>query len=133
MTFSSLYHQFNALSKKYNDCLLRIDLIGIGVMIFTLTLTLSYAGFHANPSARGNIMLVMLMICIFNFLIQMTPCYAQDSFDNIRTAFYVIILFVCIGLAIAWYLYFATEYEIENYALRIASAFIYLGIGFGFF
>lgn len=48
MTASSFYHLFNAMSKYHNDLFLKIDMMGIGIMIFSLTLVLVSAGFYAH-------------------------------------------------------------------------------------
>jgi predicted membrane channel-forming protein YqfA (hemolysin III family) len=43
---SSLYHLYYPMGRKTYDRLLRVDLIGIGIMIFGLTLCGSHAAFH---------------------------------------------------------------------------------------
>ena len=46
MLASSVYHTFGPMSSYHYYLLLKVDLIGIGVMIFGLTLSAVYIGFH---------------------------------------------------------------------------------------
>lgn len=130
---SAGYHLYSALGQYWSDLLLRIDLVGIGVMIFTLTLTSVYTAFYNHTTARDGAMATMVLICLCNFVVQMTPCYARDEFENYRIVFYVAVLAICLGLAIAWYFYIATENETSLFAGRLFLSFLCLGIGFGFY
>jgi len=49
--------------------LLKLDLMGIGIMIFGLTIVAVYLGFHNWPVERIMIMSVMGLILILNLLI----------------------------------------------------------------
>lgn len=64
MTASSVYHLYNAMSQYLDAFFLRIDLIGIGIMIFTMTLTLVYSGYYAHHLARNNVMVSMFFIFV---------------------------------------------------------------------
>ena len=55
-----------------------MDLVGIGFMIFGMTLCAVYVGFHNYEWERSIIMSVMGFLMVGNLLIQMTPCYAMD-------------------------------------------------------
>lgn len=133
MTASTCYHLFSAISAKVTETLLRIDLIGIGVMIFTLCLTCVFAGYHSQKLVRNNIMGLMIAIFAANVIAQSMPCYARPENDCIRTSVYVGIILLCLGLAISWYCFFASEEEEVRYTLPLFSSFVYLGIGFFFF
>ena len=76
MSASSVYHTFNPLSSYHFYLFLKIDLIGIGIMIFGLTLAASFIGFHNWPFERDVVMGIMGSFMVSNLLIQMTPCYA---------------------------------------------------------
>lgn len=76
MSASTMYHQYSAMSKHLEDLLLRIDLIGIAVMIFVLALALMYQGFHSNHTVRNTAMGLMIAICICNGILSVLPCYA---------------------------------------------------------
>ena len=69
MTASTLYHTYNALSKAYADFMLRIDLIGIGIMIFTLTVVSVYTGYHAWTKVRDDVCITMITLFLFNFIL----------------------------------------------------------------
>ena len=121
------------MSKWFEDTLLRIDLIGIGVMIFTLTLTLVYNGFHSDEVVRDKIMMAMITICITNGTIQFLPCYGDEKYDWHRTAFYCCLVALCLALAITWSVYYASSVEFQSFALRLFMSFGYLGMGFVFY
>ena len=133
MNSSWIYHLYCAISKKCAERLLHIDLIGIGVMIFALALVTINTAFHAYPLARNNVLGAMVAICVFNTVIQMTPCYSNDEYECHRTTGYVVILLVLMGLSLFWYLHIATEQEIQLYTFRLIMSFVYLGIGFLFY
>ena len=46
MLTSTIYHMFNSISRVVYLRLLRVDLMGIGIMIFGLAISLIYTGFH---------------------------------------------------------------------------------------
>ena len=112
MLASSIYHTFGPLSSYHYYLLLKIDLIGIGVMIFGLTLAAVYIGFHNWEVERDIILVVMGSIMIGNLAIQMTPCYAEERFNCHRIVFYVCTLIVCLGLAISGRFVYATDIEV---------------------
>ena len=58
---------YNAMGKYFEDLLLRIDLVGIGVMIFTMTIVLVYVGYHAYVTIRDKVCLAMICLCLLNF------------------------------------------------------------------
>lgn len=76
MSASTMYHQFSAISKHLEDLLLRIDLIGIAIMIFVMALALMYQGFHTNHTVRNSAMGLMILIAICNGVLSVLPCYA---------------------------------------------------------
>jgi hypothetical protein len=57
------------ISNNCHDCLLKIDLIGIGIMIFGLTLIAVYLGFHNWPLTRKITMAIMGTLFIGNLAI----------------------------------------------------------------
>mmetsp|Transcript_91360 Transcript_91360/g.125936 ORF Transcript_91360/g.125936 Transcript_91360/m.125936 type:complete len:82 (-) Transcript_91360:192-437(-) len=69
MLSSSCYHTFSIISEQHFNMLLKLDLMGIGIMIFGLTIVAVYLGFHNWPVERIMIMSVMGLILILNLLI----------------------------------------------------------------
>lgn len=122
-----------AISRQITDALLRIDLIGIGVMIFMLTLTAVHAGYHNYPTARNSIMGSMLFLFVSNGFMQCTSCYQDPKNDWLRTGFFVFVLIICLGLAIAWFFFYATNEEAARFTPRLALSFLALLFGFIFF
>lgn len=133
MGASSIYHTFLPLSHSHYYFLLKVDLIGIGVMIFGLTLAAVYIGFHNWVWERNTILIVMASLMIGNLGIQMTPCYAEERFDTARIIFYVCTLMICLTLAIAGRFVYATDLEVAEFYGMLERSFLYLGIGFFFY
>jgi hypothetical protein len=97
------------------DRLLKIDLIGIGFMIFGLTLCAVYIGFHNWPFERNCIMVTMSLILVLNLGIQMTPCYIDPKYECARIVFYGCTLFICLCLALSGRFYFGTAGEVDEF------------------
>ena len=69
MFASATYHLFSPLSEWHYNLLLKIDLIGIGIMIFGLTLCAVYVGFHNYRAERDIILTSMSFLMAANLLI----------------------------------------------------------------
>jgi predicted membrane channel-forming protein YqfA (hemolysin III family) len=115
MTASTSYHIYNPISNRANDLFLKVDLIGIGVMIFGLLLTAVYIGFHNWVTERNWILLVMGCLFVGNLIIQLTPCYEKDEYHMLRVIFYFTLVVVCLGLALLGRFYLGTEIEINEF------------------
>lgn len=122
-----------AMSSWHHYFFLRIDLIGIGLMIFGLTLCTVFAGFHNYIEERNLILSVMSFLMVSNLILQMTPCYAMEKYNSFRIIFYCLTLFLCLSIAITARFYFATPEEINNFFTDLIMSFVWLAIGFWFF
>lgn len=109
---STFYHTLSSISAKATEKLLKFDLIGIGVMILTLCITCVYTGYHAHELFRNCVMGAMMAIFVCNIIVQAMPCYKKIDNDCMPTIFYSSIVVLCLGLAISWVCYFATDEEI---------------------
>jgi predicted membrane channel-forming protein YqfA (hemolysin III family) len=121
------------LGHKYYLSLLRLDLIGIGIMIFGLTICTAYAAMHSYQTMRKTTAIVMGALMLSNFLIQLTPCYGEDLFHNKRVALFIGMLVIDLGIVISMRYTIATEQEIEEIYSKIYWALAYLAIGFFFY
>ena len=133
MFSSATYHAFSPLSNDINKRLLKIDLIGIGFMVFGLTIIGVYIGFHNWPFERNLIVCMMILLLLTNLIFQMTPCYIQDEYEWCRIAFYTFTVAISIGLALLGRFYFGTEEEIRDYYPTLQLSFFYLFLGFFFY
>lgn len=52
MAASAVYHQFCCMGPQYYIELLRVDLIGISIMIFGLMISSVYVCMHEHPELR---------------------------------------------------------------------------------
>ena len=66
MSASTVYHTYGPLSRDHFFFLLKIDLMGIGFMIFGLTLAAVFIGFHNWEWERTRIMIVMASLMVSN-------------------------------------------------------------------
>ena len=130
---SSIYHLYGCMSKDIYYLLLKIDLIGIGINIFGLTLAAVYIGFHNWHLYRNYTMMVMATLMVGNLVIQMTPCYAEERFNVHRIVFYCFATLICLGLAILGRFYLATDLEVELFYGMLERSFAYLFLGFWFY
>lgn len=133
MFASASYHLFMPLSDWHYHLLLKFDLIGIGLMIFGLTLSAVYLGFHNYKSERDTILTAMSCLMAGNLCIQMTPCYTMEAYSSCRLAFYVLTLIICFLIAIGARFYIATPEEIDSFYGELIMSFVYLGVGFLFY
>lgn len=121
------------LGRKYYLSLLRVDLIGIGIMIFGLTICTAYAAMHSHQLIRKTTAIVLGALMLSNFFIQLTPCYVEDDFHYIRLALFIGMLVVDLGIVASMRYTIATEQEIQEIYGKIYWALAYLGIGFFFY
>ena len=133
MFSSSGYHTFYCISEPFSDYMFKIDLFGIGIMMFSLVTTCTYGALHAHPAARNLIIGTMLTIFFSNMLIQSLPCYKQFDNDCVPVLFYVLIATLSFAVAVSWYFIFASKEELDLFAGRIGLSWLCLIVGFGFF
>lgn len=112
MVSSTCYHTFSSISQKLTEKMLSLDLLGIGIMIFTLCITCVYAGYHAHEIFRNCVIAAMISIILCTSIVRATPCYKKIDNDCMPTIFYSTIIVLCLGLAISWVCYFATNEEV---------------------
>lgn len=63
MISSAVYHLYNAMGRDYYIKLLKLDLIGIGILIFTVSIVGIYVGFH-NYEKLGLTCIGVVVICM---------------------------------------------------------------------
>jgi predicted membrane channel-forming protein YqfA (hemolysin III family) len=102
-------------------------------MIFGLTLSAVYVGFHNWPTERAFVMGTMMFLFVANFGIQMTPCYNKPENFRYKLIFYCTTLGICAGLALAGRFIYGTSLEVSTYYGQLEMSFVYLGIGFVFY
>ena len=133
MITSSSYHLFCCISESFSAYMFKLDLFGIGIMMFSLVITCTYGALHAHHYARNLIIGTMLTIFFSNMLIQSMPCYKRFDNDCVPVIFYVLITSLCLTVAVSWYFYFASKEELQLFAGRIGLSWICLIAGSFFF
>jgi len=133
MFASTSYHLYMPMSSDWNNRLLKLELIGIGIMIFGLTLIAIYLSFHNWPQERLYTICGMAGLCLFHFVLQMTPCYTNPFYDKHRVVLYCGILALCFGLALYGRFYIATEIEISDFFPKLLLSYLWLTLGFIFY
>ena len=69
MGSSTIYHTFNVLSSKFYETLLKIDLIGIGIMIFSIAMALIYTGFHNYKGYGLSLITFLVLLMTINLIL----------------------------------------------------------------
>jgi len=69
MLSSSVYHLYNSLSREKYNQLLKLDLIGIGLKINGLALSLIYTGFHNYRGVGHPLSIVLALMMASNLSI----------------------------------------------------------------
>ena len=133
MLSSSIYHLYNSVSRDLYLVLLKIDLIGIGVKITGLAISLIYTGFHNFMGVGYPLAIVLGLMMISNLLLQLTPWYMHDSYSKFRLLFYVILIASLFGIAVTWVSFIASMMELDLFFSRMMLSFVYIGIGFVFY
>ena len=132
-TTSWLYHLFRDVSENHSKKYLKMDLIGIVIMIFALSFTGIWLGFTRYSYERAFIVGTLLMLFGLNFIFSLTPCYNTDKYEKLRVGLYVLIVALCFALSFLWYFGFAEKDEIDLFFKPLMLSFVYLGLGFLFY
>ena len=91
---------------------LKLDLMGIVVMIFVLAFVGIWIGFSRFTQERVLIFSTTTAVFALNFLLSLTPCYAEESFEKVRIGMNILILLLLFSLALAWFFFFADSEEV---------------------
>jgi hypothetical protein len=113
--------------------MLKVDLIGIVIMIFMMAICGNWLGFVRYPSERVYIIILVCFVFMSNFVLSLLPCYAERRHDNIRYAINIGTVLMCFTLSIMWYFYFANEKEINLFFWPLMLSFFWAAVGFFFF
>jgi predicted membrane channel-forming protein YqfA (hemolysin III family) len=133
MLSSSAFHLYLPLGRKQYSRLLRLDLIGIGIMIFGLTLSVTFVAMHNYEKVRHIALSLLISLMVSNLVIQLTPCYGKDSFHFNRVIIFVVMILLCLALTMFLRVKIASTQEIDGLYGRIFSAMLSLAIGFFFY
>jgi len=133
MLSSSVYHLYNSLSREHYICLLKLDLIGIGLKISGLAVALIYTGFHTISDLGRPLSLILAALMASNLLLQLTPCYMHEKYESHRLVFYVGLITSLFVIAVAWTTWVATPVELDLFLSRVILSFLYIGAGFWFY
>ena len=130
---SSAFHLYLPLGRKCYFKLLRVDLVGIGIMIFGLTLSVAYVGLHNYERAKHLTIALVAALMVSNLVIQLTPCYGKDSFHSKRVIMFVAMIVLCLALIVLLRLKVASTQEIDRLYKPIYEAMASLAVGFFFY
>ena len=133
MLSSCAFHLYLPLGRKKYLNLLRLDLIGIGIMIFGLTLSVTFVAMHNYEKARNIATSLLISLMVSNLIIQLTPCYGKDSFHTNRVIIFIVMILSCLSLTVYLRIRVASPQEIDELYDRIFSAMISLTVGFFFY
>jgi predicted membrane channel-forming protein YqfA (hemolysin III family) len=80
--------------------LLRLDLIGIGLMIFGLVMSFAYLAMHNYDALKHASVALIGALLVSNLVVQMTPCYGRENFHGKRVLMFVGMIVFGLGLII---------------------------------
>ena len=130
---SSVYHLFKDKDERHCHALLKVDLVGILLMIFVLSLTCVWVGFSLHPEVRQKVVTLLLLWACASGGLAMTPCYAAERCERVRIAHNVVTILLCYGLALFWYFYLSSAEEVALLFGPLMLSYVWLGIGFAFY
>ena len=110
---STIYHQFNCMSRHIEYILLHFDYVGVGATIYTLTTLLTWTFFHAHEILRDNLVSAMLVLYFCNGLVQLLPCYAADKFLLHKNVLFLACAFSILMIGISWAVYYSNSEELR--------------------
>ena len=132
MGMSAFYHTFNPMSKTWNEQLLRLDLMCVGIMILTLTNCLAYVAYHQFPEFRYFFCIGLIVVQVLLLAVNLIPTFTQPQYENHRRVLYALLVGLIAGIAICW-LFKATGEEIKMFIGWVLLSFLWLGLGMGFY
>jgi predicted membrane channel-forming protein YqfA (hemolysin III family) len=97
---SSVYHQFSCCSQTHYTQLRRVDYLGIGVGIFSLTFGVFYPLFYQDEMMQGMTVVLVIIFQVINTLLIVGPCSGQKT---VIRAFLVVALSLIAVLGIYGY------------------------------
>ena len=113
--------------------LLKYDLIGIGLMIFGLTMSFAYLAMHNFEKLKHMTVSLTAVLLVSNLLIQLTPCYGADHFHSKRLLMFIAMIVFGLGLIAFCRIQIANTHEVSELYNRVYWGMIYLAIGFIFY
>ena len=69
MASSTIYHTYNILGPRYYKRLLKLDNVGIVIMIFGISMTLIYTGFHNFKNYGFTFIAVLALLMFMNLVL----------------------------------------------------------------
>ena len=133
MGVSAFYHTFNPMSKAWNETLLRLDLVFVGLMILTLTNCLTFVAYNKYPTIRLVACIVLLVIQVILFVINMLPKFSEKENETVRRIIYALVLAFTVILALVWLCWIASKEEILKFLGWVVLALVWLGLGMFFY
>jgi predicted membrane channel-forming protein YqfA (hemolysin III family) len=133
MGVSAFYHTFSPMSKRWNEALLRFDLVFVGFMVLTLTNCLAFVAYSKYPVARLVACVLLGVVQVVLFAFNMVPQFSAKENENPRRALYAIVLALTVVLALVWLCLLATREEIRSFLGWVVLALVWLGLGMFFY
>jgi hypothetical protein len=78
-------------------------MLGIGLMMFGIGLVCVYVGFESNHYAQVTCLAGMLVMFMFNMLLQVAPCLQGEQGYLIKLIYYLCTVAVLVGLTLYWF------------------------------
>ena len=133
MIMSTSYHTFRDESEKVRQKWLKLDLIGIVIMIFMMAVCGNWLGFTRFPQERLYIIFVVCTVFTSNFVLSLLPCYADQKYEKARIAINIATILLTFVLSLSWYFFFANPEEVHLFFGPLMLSFLWAFLGFLFY
>ena len=133
MLMSTSYHTFRDENDIARSKWLKLDLIGIVIMIFMMAICGNWLGFTRYPLDRLYIIFVVCIVFTSNFILSLLPCYADEKYEMHRIMINIATILLTFTLALSWYFFFANDEEVQLFFGPLMLSFFWAFVGFLFF
>lgn len=130
LLMSSFYHWFGCISESYHNCLLRLDLTGIGLLVTGSFIPGMYYGFYCAPEAQK----VHCGLTLIVFLAGLSAPWIDWEINGRPVRPYIFGALVTLGvIPFAHWFYITPEVFKNEVAQEFLLMFFWYGVGFTLF
>ena len=97
------------MSREIEYMLLHFDYAGVGTVIYTLSLILTYCFYYAHEIERDNIVAALGILYFCNGCIQLLPCYAAEKFLLHKNVLFLTCAFSILVIVLCWAFLYSTD------------------------
>lgn len=131
--FSALYHFLSDYSPRARNISLKLDLVGVVLIIFAQAFIGVHLGFKEHPVTQRNIFIVLSLLFVSNLSLNSLPCYASTAFHQVKVWINFSSLAIRLIFVLIWRFFYASYEEIEIFFPLLILSYIVLTTAFIFY